>query len=215
MFGKWVVGFVASALITIESREITEDALNRMRDNFLSDPRYRMAQNAATRNSIQDVAIDWNRFSTISHVFSHKLPLELQATSQERSGRCWIFTVLNAMRPSVAKEYNLANFEFSQSYLFFWDKLEKANYFLECVIESANQPTDSFDIIWLFHPMSLCQDGGTWHMAVNLIRKYGVVPQSVFPDSSVCMDSWRLNQILQMKLSEDGITLRKLIAEGV
>lgn len=38
-------------------------------------------------------------------------------------GRCWIFSCLNVMRLPFMKKFNIEEFEFSQSYLFFWDKV--------------------------------------------------------------------------------------------
>lgn len=39
------------------------------------------------------------------------------------TGRCWIFSCLNVMRLPFMKKLNIEEFEFSQSYLFFWDKV--------------------------------------------------------------------------------------------
>ena len=44
--------------------------------------------------------------------------------NQRSSGRCWIFACMNCMRLPTAKLFNVEEFEFSQSYLFFWDKVE-------------------------------------------------------------------------------------------
>lgn len=75
--------------------------------------------------------------------FSNKLP-EMKATSQKASGRCWLFAALNVIRAAMKKEYNLADtFELSQSYLFFFDKLERANYFLNSIVETAAEELDS------------------------------------------------------------------------
>ena len=203
----------ATCLIGIlNCQEIKHAVLDEMREEFLQSARYRAMQNAVSRNHLSDVAMDWNRFSAISHVFSHTISNELRATSQSQSGRCWFFAALNMLRVHVAREHNLNDFEFSQSYLFFWDKLEKANYFLETVIETADRPYDDRLVSWLFRHIS--DDGGDWHMAVNLINKYGVVPQSVFPENAACYHSGALNRVLDLKLREDGIILREMIRDG-
>ncbi|KAK0914718.1 bleomycin hydrolase, partial [Friedmanniomyces endolithicus] len=70
------------------------------------------------------------------------------------------------------KKHNLKEFELSQAYLFFWDKLEKANWFLEQMIDTAAQDLDSRLVQELLSaPVS---DGGQWDMAANLIAKYGL-----------------------------------------
>jgi bleomycin hydrolase len=74
------------------------------------------------------------------------------------------------------KQYNLSSFELSQAYLFYWDKLEKANWFLENVLETASEPLDGRLVQTILgSPVS---DGGQWDMAANLVRKYGLVSLS-------------------------------------
>ena len=60
------------------------------------------------------------------------------------------------------KRYNLKDFELSQSYLFFWDKLEKANWFLEQILDTVNEPLDGRLVQELLgDPVG---DGGQWDM---------------------------------------------------
>jgi Peptidase C1-like family len=55
-----------------------------------------------------------------------------------------------------------------QSYLFFWDKLNKANYYLELSIQEAGRPLDDRLISHLAG--DLISDGGQWDMVVNLLE---------------------------------------------
>lgn len=71
------------------------------------------------------------------------------------------------------KKYDLAAFELSQAYLFFWDKLEKANYFLENVLETSEEALDGRLVQTLMQ--SPVGDGGQWDMVANLVNKYGLV----------------------------------------
>ena len=41
------------------------------------------------------------------------------------------YDAANVLRYNVIEQLNLGEFQLSQSYLFFYDKLEKANYYLE------------------------------------------------------------------------------------
>ena len=102
--------------------------------------------------------------------------------------------------------------EFSQNYLLFWDKLEKANYFLEAILETADRPADERTVHWLLG--NLLSDGGQWNMFVNLIHKYGVVPKSAMPETESSSNTARMNAILKEKLREGARTLRDAIAHG-
>ena len=70
-------------------------------------------------------------------------------TDQFKSGRCWLFSTLNILRAEMIAKYNMADFQFSQTYGQFWDVLEKSNRFLENVIENRNKPMDSRMNEWL------------------------------------------------------------------
>ena len=59
------------------------------------------------------------------------------------------------------------------------------------------------------------QDGGQWDMFVNLIEKYGVLPQSVMPESYQSSQSRMMNQFLTRKLREFAWTLRTMNKKGV
>lgn len=122
-------------------------------------------------------------------------------TNQKSSGRCWIFATLNAIRIPFMKAHNLEEFEFSQAYLFYWDKIERCNYFLNNVVETArrNEPVDGRLVSFLLHDPTC--DGGQWNMICNLINKYGLVPKKCFPESYSCESSVRLNAVLKSKVN--------------
>ncbi|MBC1836656.1 aminopeptidase C, partial [Listeria seeligeri] len=105
----------------------------------------------------------------------------------------------------------LKDFELSQNYTNFWDKLEKANYFLENIIETANEEEDSRLVSWLLDTPQ--QDGGQWDMLVSIIEKYGVVPKSAMPETFQSSKSADLNHILNERLRTDAVILRNAIAE--
>lgn len=143
------------------------------------------------------------------HVFNIKIPFEGgPITNQRSSGRCWLFASTNVFRVALMQKYNLEAFELSQAYLFFWDKLEKSNYFLEQIIDTADQDVDSRLVSTLLGaPLS---DGGQWDMVFNLVDKYGLVPQSLYPDSYNAMNSGTLNSMVFTKLREYALILRRL-----
>ena len=180
---------------------------------FNSNPSHKISRNALTRSNMMDVAMNWDAFRQIDHTYSHKIANEMKkVTNQKASGRCWGFAGLNLMRLTICKKYNLDNFEFSQNYFMFCDKLEKANYFLENIISTLDEPYDSRLIMWLLsEPIN---DGGQWNMFVNLMEKYGAIPQSVMPESFQSSRSYMMNRFITRKLRENAATLRDNHCKG-
>ncbi len=133
-------------------------------------------------------------------------------TNQKRSGRCWMFSGLNVIRTILFKKLNVKNLELSQAYLQFYDKLEKANFFLEKAIQYASEDVKSRNNVFLLD--STIQDGGHFVMFSNLVKKYGVVPLEEMPDHAVSADTIELNAVLVSFLSEAMMDLRSMVKEG-
>src|SRR6202020_536702 len=135
--------------------------LERLRKDFSADPVNRLAQNAVARVTVDDGSINRETVSSIDHSVSTTLD-DWKVTNQERSGRCWLFAGLNLLRVGVMRKTGLKDFEFSQNYVTFWDKLERANYFLEAIIDTADRDLDDRTVSYL--PASAAIDGGrgTW-----------------------------------------------------
>ena len=193
---------------------ISNENISKFKNSYLNQKQLKLSRNALTRSQINDVAMDWDAFSITNHEYSDIISTEMKkVTNQKASGRCWGFAGLNLMRLSLAEKYNLEDFEFSQNYFMFFDKLEKANYFLENIINTFNEPYESRLMMHLLD--SPVQDGGQWDMFVNLIEKYGVVPKSVMPESFQSSQSRMMNGFLTRKLREFAYNLRKLNKEGI
>ena len=181
--------------------------IKKFKNKFLKNNKNTALRNALIKNDLNTVALNWENFSKINHHFSNLIKKELPATNQKASGRCWGFAGLNLMRLNVVEKLNLTNFEFSQNYFMFWDKFEKANYFLENIIKTKDHTYDSRLIMHLVK--APVQDGGQWDMFVNLIEKYGVVPKDVMPETNHSSKSMAMNYILTHKLREFASILRK------
>ncbi len=194
-------------------QNISKENILNFKKTYLAKKELKISRNALTQSQINDVAMDWDTFSITNHEYSDIIKNEMKkVTNQKASGRCWGFAGLNLMRLSLAEKYNLNNFEFSQNYFMFFDKLEKSNYFLENIIQTLKESYDSRLMMHLLD--SPVQDGGQWDMFVNLIEKYGVVPQSVMPESYQSSQSRMMNSFLTRKLREFAFKLRKLNQDG-
>jgi bleomycin hydrolase len=191
---------------------LTLKDIDQFQRQFESEPRYRQAMNAVTTTSLPKVALNRRRVNELDRSFSVHLP-ENAVTAQKQSGRCWLFAALNTMRSHAIKSMNLDDkFELSQNYALFWDKLEKANYFLDNILKTLDEPVGSRLLDWLL--MSPMQDGGQWDMFVNLIQKYGVVPKSAMPETESSSATMHMSFQTTGKLRECASVLRKAHAKG-
>ena len=192
--------------------QLTLQQIQNYQNQFNDDPTNVVLQNVISKNKFPDLAINRIQAHTDQHIFSDKTEPRVSVTNQKSTGRCWMFAGLNIIRRELIKKYNLpSDFELSQSYLFFWDKLERMNYNLECIIDSSELSiNDRLVNTILTDP--LC-DGGQWDMFVNLIKKYGVVPKSVYGESFHTSSSGGLNVIFKRKFRETSLKLRKLMKE--
>ncbi|XP_003968294.1 bleomycin hydrolase [Takifugu rubripes] len=178
-----------------------------------AEPRYLLAQNVSTCIDPLEVCLHRQTVQDTVHTFQHTIPTEGKpVTNQKNSGRCWIFSCLNVMRLPFMKAFNIEEFEFSQSYLFFWDKIERCYYFLHSYVETAQrkEPVEGRLVQFLLSNPS--NDGGQWDMLVNLIEKYGVIPKKCFPEAHSSEASRRMNHILNHKLREYCLLLRNMVA---
>ena len=194
------------------NQNITLKQIKEFKIQTNSNSIFRLARNTALKSEIEDLAMDWESFRKINHTFSDVVSGEMPVTNQKSSGRCWGFAGLNLFRIYLGRKYNLKKFEFSQSYFMFWDKFEKSNYFLENIIATLNKPRDGRLMMHLVsNPI---QDGGQWHMFINLINKYGVVPQTEMPETFQSSKSMRMNRMITRKLREFSKTLRNANKKG-
>ncbi|XP_069082360.1 bleomycin hydrolase [Pleurodeles waltl] len=181
--------------------------------NLKSEPRYVLAQNVASSNDPLEMCVHRQTIQDTVHVFQHAIPAEGKPiTNQKNSGRCWIFSCLNVIRLPFMKKFNIEEFEFSQSYLFFWDKVERCHYFLNAFIETAHQKEPVDGRLMQFLLSNPSNDGGQWDMLVNLIEKYGVIPKKCFPESHSSEATRRMNDILNHKMREYCLRLRNMIS---
>ncbi|MFZ5517226.1 MAG: aminopeptidase C [Candidatus Zhuqueibacterota bacterium] len=203
--------FSANALAQQAESAISETMLRTIESSFKLDGPTRAIMNAVSNNNIQELAVNRELVGKTDHFFAHRIKTDA-ITDQKSSGRCWLFTSLNVLRPQIIKKNNLKEFQFSENYLFFWDQLEKANLFLEGIISTRDQKMDDRDVEWLFkNPL---QDGGIWNYAVDLIGKYGAVPKDAMAESYNSENTGMMRRLVSSKLKSQGLTLRELHKKG-
>ncbi|KDN38583.1 hypothetical protein RSAG8_09370, partial [Rhizoctonia solani AG-8 WAC10335] len=185
------------------------DAIKSWEESTRGDDKLKLARTILAKTDLKSAICSPNVVVSDAHVFNLTVPFQSgPVTNQKSSGRCWLFATTNVLRYHIIQQLNLGDFQLSQSYLFFADKLEKANYYLELSIQHASEPLDSRLVSHLAGaPIS---DGGQWDMARNLLDRYGVVPQAVFPESYSSSNSGGLNSILTSRLREMALQLREL-----
>jgi bleomycin hydrolase len=193
------------------NRAITAEEVHHYSEAFTADRANRVAANAAVASGVLSAATSYQGLRELPHEFSVELK-QGSITNQERSGRCWMFAALNTLRFEVMHRWNLEDFEFSENYLFFWDKIEKSNAYLENVLDTLDDSTESR----LFQSINEypAEDGGWWQMFVNLVNKYGLVPKSAYPESANSRNSDAFTQYLAAKLREFASALRDRHSKG-
>src|SRR6202046_5642472 len=191
---------------------LTLEDLAVLRKEFAVNPGYRLAQNAVTRVTVDDVALDREIVNGADHTMSDLLD-DWKVTNQERSGRCWLFAGLNLLRVGVMRKTGLKDFEFSQNYTMFWDKLERANYFLEAIIETADRDLDDRTVAFLLD--SAASDGGQWNMFAALVAKHGLVPKTQMPETQSSSNTGRMDSILRYQLYQGARSVRGAAAQSL
>lgn len=189
--------------------EISNDLLMQLREE--ESAKVALARNAATQVGIEAASLNREKIQHTSTAVSHRLD-DWKATSQKKSGRCWLFSSLNFLRSRARESLGVKNFEFSQSYVFFWDKFERANWFLTDIIATSDEPVDGRLVQFLMG--DVLGDGGQWDMAVSVYMKYGLVPKEVMPESEASTNSRPMNARLRAVLHIGALRLREAIAAG-
>ena len=192
-------------------KTITRKQVVELRKEFDAEPSNKVAQNAVTNVQLPDLTLNRDLVQDIDDSFSIKLD-DWKVTAQMRSGRCWLFATLNLFRVGAMKKMNLKNFEFSQAHTHFWDKFERSNHLLESSIATSDRPVDDRTIHFLLSdPIG---DGGQWNMAMNLVRKHGLVPKTAYPESNSSSATRWMNAELKDILRSSASEIRAIIDGG-
>ena len=194
------------ACFGVFAQALSEKDLQEIQSSFKKDASTKAIQNILTAD--KDI-----KGNALNRDLQGKYRADVKGiTNQLSSGRCWMFTSMNVLRPSIMKKYNLSQFDFSHNYLYFWDIFEKSNLFLENIIATAKQPMDDRTVVEYFKaPVG---DGGVWNLYYNAAEKYGVVPQEVMPETAHSNNTSQMVSIINERLRQGGYELREMTAAG-
>lgn len=191
--------------------KVTVQELEKFTENFNENPKNPVVARATQKSGVLMAAYNERVQGELTRVFSTELDTE-NVTNQLQSGRCWEFATLNILRHNFGKKYHCKNFTFSQSYNFFWDKIERANIFYDHILDTAGEELNSRTVRAILE--SAGEDGGHFHMGAALIEKYGVVPSYAMPESFNTNNTSAFAKALGDKLKKDALVLRQLKQDG-
>lgn len=189
------------------AHELTQAQLAAFRDEFDNDQHVKPIQHATMRNGVLEASYNPEIAAKLNHTFSVEVPTG-KVSNQKQSGRCWLFSLLNTLRHQFAVDYQVKDFELSQAYLYFWDKIERANIYYDNILRTADRPTDDREVA--FYLSMPGDDGGQWAMAASLVAKYGVVPKEAMPETFNTDATAGFAEALNLKLRRDALVLREL-----
>ena len=190
---------------------ISQDMLSQIKSSYKHTAADKAIYNAMAGTSIAVLAKNHENLANFDTHFSDKV-VSHGITDQQQSGRCWLFTGLNVLRAQMMAKYGIDDMEFSQNYCFFYDQLEKANLFLQGIIDTREKPMDDKMVEWLFrNPIN---DGGQFTGISDIIEKYGVVPAAVMPETYSSENTSQISRLVGLKLKEFGLKLRDDAAKG-
>ena len=205
------VAICMTATVNAQTGGISSKMLGEIQKQNKMTPAENALANAIAANSIDNLAQNRNNAAELDTYFSVETPKQT-ITDQKSSGRCWMFSGMNVLRANFAKRTDSLRVEFSQAYLFFYDQLEKANLFLQGVIDTGKKPIDDQRVQFFFkNPIN---DGGTFCGVADLTEKYGLVPKQVMPESYSSDNTSKMARLISSRLREDGLILRKMVADG-
>ncbi len=190
---------------------VSEKLIQSWSEDYASCRERQLAALALSKSSLNAVAFSQEKANAMHPRFSVEVKT-MDVTDQKSSGRCWLFAATNVLREHIGRQLNIENFELSQSYLAFWDKFERCNYFLETMIDLADLPEDDRTVSFVLQ--TGVHDGGQWDMFANIVAKYGIVPKDAFDETYQSCHTREMNYALNRALKAEAVCLRTMVREG-
>lgn len=191
-----------------EEHDLTSKMVEKLKKEFHSRKDAEIIARAIQKNGIKAASEDPTASERLHRAFSYEIKTG-KPTNQRHSGRCWSFAALNTLRHKFATKYKFKDFELSQNYLFFWDRIERANMFFQKIIATADKPLHDRTVD--FYLSFALNDGGQWANAASIIEKYGVAPEYVMPDTHNTKDTSDVAEVFDSLMRKDAIELRAMV----
>lgn len=207
---SFLVLVVLAGGVFAEDGSLTPETVAKIRSEFKMDAHARATRNALTSAGIKEISENREILADHDSKFSHKIKTK-GISNQKGSGRCWMFAGFNMIKPVLMNNLELDDFEFSQIYLQFWDKMEKANKFLECMIEFRDRDLLDRDVVFLLQDP--CPDGGYFENFADLVGKYGVVPREAMLETASSEGTGMMNRLLSRLLRKHAVELRQIYTD--
>ena len=204
------VAFMAAS-VSVSAQSLSADVLQQLQQSYKAEGADKAIRNAIANNDLKALAVNLDNQKAMDTHFTYQVTTK-GISNQKSSGRCWLFTGLNVMRAKAIARYDLPAFEFSQNYSFFFDQLEKANLFLQAILDTAQKPLDDKKVDWLLH--NVLSDGGTFCGVSDVVLKYGLVPKDVMLETHSSENTKQMASLIILKLKEDALKLREMVAAG-
>lgn len=195
-----------------ETTSISSDFLKTCQNKSNNDQATCTMKELAGTVPIEILALRRSNMQEDDYEYKYKMTVEPRVTDQYQTGRCWMFASLNVLRYGIISKFDLEpKFEFSTAYLFFWDKFERSNTFLDMIWQQKDKDLqDRYLEVFTnpgYHHLS---DGGYWQYFKNLADKYGLVPKSVYTESVNCYSSDTMNDLLVKYLNQAVLSIRDI-----
>lgn len=191
---------------------VDPERINALTEGFASSRANRIARNAVTSMGIAAAARDQRACRAYKDTYGVSLEAAKTVTHQHKSGRCWMFSTLNVVRARTLGILDVDDFEFSQAYTTFYEKLEKSNSFLERIIQTADRPANDRLVYHL--TLHTASDGGQFMFCASILEKWGAVPKDAMPETACTLDTKYMNEVLGDILIRDAAILRDRAGEG-
>lgn len=191
--------------------KVTDQMIQAWNGEYEANRERKLAALALSKSSLNAVAFSQEKANAMHQKFSVEVKT-MEVADQKHSGRCWLFAATNVLREHIGKKLGIENFELSQSYLAFWDKFERCNYFLEAMIDLADLPENDRTVSFVLQ--TGVHDGGQWDMFANIVARYGIVPKDAFDETWQSCNTREMNYALNRALKAEAVCLRRMAREG-
>ena len=182
----------------VEVSKISLETLEENSKEMKANPQNMLMADILGTMSLDSLALKNSSLLENNWDYNVKLKQTPKPTDQDRTGTCWIQAYLNCLRCKLLSKFKLDDkFELSTPYLFFYDKIERANLFLENMWKMRDKDIQAHSVRMFTDPSNhLLLDGGCYDFAKSICTKWGIVPKNVYAGGYNSKTSCHMNDTL-------------------